>query len=263
MNTELTIDYIRERGNHLDQARLAYLLYRDAPSKEVLELVLAGQRNDGGWAPTWAADYSSLDATCFRFAQAQQLGLTAANVALARACEFFSRRQKEDGSWEETKEQALAAPDWVKPGRRSARLYLTANCGFWLSVMDGSQSGVLTAASLLRRHLGKGSGLPSYFQTQWLSAALFYRLKWYPQAEILLTYLRDRLGAMSSSHLAWMLLSLNLADLPCENFLLEQGAALLERTQRNDGSWPGDGAPSGDINTTLEVMFVLHQCNRL
>jgi hypothetical protein len=262
MNPELSIDFIRDQGNPLAHARLAYLLYHDTPSAEVVSLLVDGQRSDGGWSPAWSTNYSSLDATCFRFSLAHQLGLTASEVFLARGCAFVSQRQRNDGSWEEAKEEAIAAPVRVKPGRRSARLFLTANCGFWLSVLHANQSGVVRAASFLRSYLGKSHGLPSYIQSQCLGAGLFYRLKWFEYSDSLIDYIDGRIDQLPTGSLVWMLLSLVVAGLPNNLNLLQKGVAILESKQHRDGFWPGDGSTLDDIHTTLEALYVLRMCER-
>lgn len=76
MDIEKAIRFIKMNGNGVEQARLNYVLSNERPSEEITTKLFTGQRLDGGWPPFWADDYSSLDATCFRLAQAEQLGLT-------------------------------------------------------------------------------------------------------------------------------------------------------------------------------------------
>lgn len=42
----------------------------------ILQAGLYSSKADGDWVSFWANDYSSLDATCFRFAQAEQIDIT-------------------------------------------------------------------------------------------------------------------------------------------------------------------------------------------
>src|SRR5262245_29187720 len=64
------------------------------PWSEVEQQLLDSQRADGGWAPFWAADYSSLDATCYRLAQAEIARLYVPK--LKTALEFLRSRQRSD-----------------------------------------------------------------------------------------------------------------------------------------------------------------------
>lgn len=98
MNAVAAMTFVRSTGNMVEQARLRYVLEGSAPPPDVQAQVVADQREDGGWSPFWAPNYSSLDATCFRLAQAEQVGLTAADAAVQRALALLARRQRTDGS---------------------------------------------------------------------------------------------------------------------------------------------------------------------
>src|SRR5579863_5101634 len=94
------VAWVRAHGNEFDQARLDTLLEDGClPSDNPRQRFLAGQREDGGWAPFWAPDYSSLDATCFRLAQGEALDIGRWEPAFERAVAFLRRRQRADGSW--------------------------------------------------------------------------------------------------------------------------------------------------------------------
>jgi len=94
------ISFIRQQGTPIERTRLDYLRHGKSPSSAIGEELFSGQRPDSGWAPFWKPDYSSLDATCFHLAQAEQLGLMAANP-VTRALPFLLGRQRVDGSWQE------------------------------------------------------------------------------------------------------------------------------------------------------------------
>src|SRR6266571_1829629 len=115
------IGYVVAHGDPVDRARLSYLRSGLAPPADVLAKAEMGEAPGGGWPAFWAGDTASVDATCFRLAELDDLG------ALHR----------------EPARRALAAladtaPDWARPGDPEARLYLTANAGFWLAV-SGSE----------------------------------------------------------------------------------------------------------------------------
>jgi hypothetical protein len=122
---------------------------------------LTNQRSDGGWSPFWATDYSSLDATCYRLAQAEQMGYTAPDEpALRRALQFFVHRQQRDGSLEEETGKAGAVPNWAKPGDQAVKLYLTANCGYWLASWDQAIPHAQRAAAYVLQFLDEQGRLP-------------------------------------------------------------------------------------------------------
>jgi hypothetical protein len=95
---ERAIAFILAHGGDIERFALNQLAgasYRFSLSAVKVErLLLAGQRPDGGWAPFWASDYSSLDATCYRLAQAEMAQLSLPREAL----EFLRSRQRPDGS---------------------------------------------------------------------------------------------------------------------------------------------------------------------
>ena len=131
MNLWKAVEFVRVAGNEVEQARLKYLLANERPTQKMVAQLFTGQRPDGGWSPFWVKDYSSLDATCFRLAQAEQMGLAESETAVMRAVDFLAQRQFPDGSWEEDKKVANYAPPWAKPGDLSARLFRrpTVGCG--------------------------------------------------------------------------------------------------------------------------------------
>lgn len=188
------VTYITQHGNNVEQARLRHLLTGEPADPEVIGTLLAGQRPDGGWNPFWAPDYSSLDATCFRLAQAEQLGLTGANPAVGRALRFLAGRQRDDGSWEEAEAVRGLAPPWAAPGDPAARLYLTANCGFWLALLGDTSGGAARAARFLHGQLAPGGSLPTFAHAHWLAAGLWRRLGDHEPAERVLQHLGGQLG---------------------------------------------------------------------
>lgn len=168
MDRQAALNFVHAKGNLVEQAHLRYLLSGERSEPAIIEQLFSGQREDGGWSPFWASNYSSLDATCFRLAQAEQFGRTADGSPVKSALAFLAQRQREDGSWEEDESMAEQAPPWVTPGDMAARLYLTANCGFWLATRAGWSESVQRAAEYLRKQLDGAGHLPSFLHTHWL-----------------------------------------------------------------------------------------------
>ena len=199
-----------------------------------------------------------MDATCFHFAQAEQLGISAHEEALRSALAFLAHRQRDDGSWEEEERLAGQTPPWLTPGGLAARLYLTANCGFWLATFATSGVGVHRAARYVQQHFDKED---MFLQTLWLAAGLWYRLHW-PEAHPAFSSLQRRVLQMSASNLAWLMSTLLLAGVSPHHPLIEQAASRLEQSQEADGRWPIDDGSVRDVHATLEAMRVLRLCGR-
>lgn len=257
MNLETAAAFVRAHANPAELSRLNYLLHQTPPPPEAIAQLLDGQRPDGGWPPFWAADYSSIDATCYRLAQADQMGIGLSEPAIGRALAFLAYRQRADGSWQEDAVVADQAPPWAKPGDDTATLYLTANAGFWLAVLAGSKDGP-QAADYLQSYLDVDGRLPSFRHTHWLAAALWHNVGRHDTAECVLTHLTSQLDQLSPANLAWLLVSLHRAGLPTEHPLLSAAATNLDGQQQPDGRWPADDGPAWDAHTTLEALRALN-----
>src|SRR5581483_4923405 len=160
VNQAAAIHFVRERGTSSEQARLTFLLTGQRPSSESMQQFFQDQQEDGSWSPFWAPFYSGLDATCFHLAQAEQMGIRATESAMVRAILFLARRQRPDGAFEEDDAVSNLAPAWVKPGDLVAQLYLTANCGFWLTSLSQTQASAQLAASSVHSFLPADGHLP-------------------------------------------------------------------------------------------------------
>jgi hypothetical protein len=267
MNLEAAIQFVQARDNPVELDRLRHVLTGE-PVPEAAEALLAEQRADGSWAPFWAPAYSGLDATCFRLAQAETLGLDPGHPAVARAVEMLAHRQQADGSWEEDALLAEAAPPWARPGDLGARLYLTANCGYWLArlsqpVAPPPAAGAIRAGYFLAARQAPDGSLPSFRHTHWLAGGLWRLAGEAEPAERVLTHLAPQLPAMPADHLAWMITCLRGAGLPAGHALLRGACERLGGLQRADGAWPSEDGPAWDGHTTLEALRALHLCGAL
>jgi hypothetical protein len=255
--------FVNNHGDATEQARLRYLLNGERPSQETVSALLAGQREDGGWAPFWASAYSSLDATCFHLAQAEQLGISGSEPATGRALDFLANRQRTSGSWSEDESVTDLAPPWVKPGETSAILYLTANCGFWLAVRQGTfQNVARRAADYLLGYLDNEGHMPTFLHAHWLAGGLWHSLDQQEPAARVFGYLANRAEALPASNLAWLIITLHGAGVPPSHPLLDTAASLLAHQQARDGRWPSEDGSARDIHATLEAMRALRLCGR-
>lgn len=72
--------------------------------------------------------------------------------------------------------------------------------------------------------------------------------------ERLLAYLATHLPDLSASSLAWLMVTLRLANRPATMPLLVQAAALLNQRQQPTGSWQSEDGPERDAHATLEAL---------
>src|SRR6266545_1687295 len=181
---DAAIGYVVAHGDPVDRARLSWLRSGIAPPSEVLDKVELGQRPDGGWPAFWAGNVASVDATCFRLAEIDDLG-GLSRPAARKALRWLARRQRPDGTWQEDESLAGSAPPWAEPGSEEAGLYLTTNAAFWLTVGDPDKEHAATVARAVeafRASLRPDGTWPSFLVTGWLGAALLYHLGWFYEA---------------------------------------------------------------------------------
>ncbi len=252
---ERAAGFVRRAGTPSEQARLDYLLSGRSLGATVVA-VLTGQRADGGFSPPWSPNYSSIDATCFRLAQAEQAGLHPNQPELSSVVAFLVRRQSCDGSWEEDVAQAAFAPHWAKPGDSMAQAYLTANAGLWV-MRGGIHDSAGRAVNFLNDRLDSDGAIPSFLHANWLAAALFWGMEDRASAGSVMKYLLRRVSDMSASGLAWMVVSLLVSGVAPDHELISEARSMLRLNQRDDGAFPSEDGPAHDVYSTLEAVHAL------
>lgn len=260
-NLEAAVEFIGRHGDELDQVRLNTLLKKGTSlSPEQEQRFLAGQRSDDGWPAFWSPGASSLDATCFRIAQGEGLAVGLEHPAYARAIAFLRARQGTDGSWEEDAALRDVAPPWARPGDQAARLYLTANCGWWLAnaTWQGFASqdeAAQRAGAYLERHVSGDGSLPSFLHAHWLAAGLWFCLERGALAFHVLDYLATRLNdSVPASSLAWLLTTLGGPGIAPDHPCGQKATMLLAAQQHADGGWASEDGPERDPYVTVEAL---------
>jgi len=268
VDLDAAIGYVVAHGDEVDRARLAYLRTGAHPDPAVLEIVEAGQVGDAGWPGREDERVPSVDATCFRFAELDDLGALG-RPAARQAMDWLAVTQRPDGTWEEDPALAESAPPWARPGDPEARLYLTANAAFWLSAgglqarsggpldrrVGGAYAGVVAhAADALAASLAEDGTWPSYLVTGWLGAAVLFGQGRYGESVRMRLVLRRRLDDIPPSGLAWAAAALRRLGLPADDPFVAAARQRLAQTQRSDGSWPSEDGDAFVVHTTLTAI---------
>jgi hypothetical protein len=291
VDLDAAIGFVVAHGDLVDRARCSWLRSGIAPDHKVLDQVEIGQSPDGGWPAIWGTDDASIDATCFRLAELDDLGALYRPPA-QRAVDWLAGRQRPDGTWEETEKLAGVAPPYAQPGDDEARLFLTASAGFWLAVAGGARVGpqtngvppeqrsstgylgltdplvprstdnphataVARAAEAFRAALRPDGSWPSYLPTGWFGAALLFHLGWFYETAQIQVILAERVETMSPADTAWMAATLRRLGLATQDRLMVAARIRLSRTQRSDGGWSGDDGAAFDVHTTLQAIRAL------
>jgi squalene cyclase len=256
----LAIEYVHRHGNEVERSRLRYLLDGEPATAEVRESFERSQRNDGGWAPPWSPDYSSIDATCFQLTLAGQAGIEPNSPLMIDAVRFLAERQRSDGSWQEEESEAANAPPWAHPDDTSAHLYLTANAGLRMALIGIIPASADRAADFLRARQQADGSLASYLQTCWLAAALWQQTGQIDTTASTIDYLASRLLDLSAGNLAWMILALREGGIPADDPIVKAGLERLLSLRDPAGHWPADEGAGNAVHVTLETLKSLQLC---
>jgi hypothetical protein len=255
VDIDAAIGYVVARGDAVDRARLSYLRTGATPSEEIIHHVEAGQTPAGGWPAQWGNEVASIDATCYRLAELDDLdGLT--RPSAVRALEWLVGRQRLDGFWEEDAALAEAAPPWARPGDPEARFYLTASAAFWLAVASTERYDVpLTrAAQAIRDAGGENGSWPGFLVSGWLAGAVLHATEYFYEAARIFVVLGQRVATMSAADTAAMTAALRHVGVPADDPLLVAARQRLTETQRPDGGWPSDDSSAFDVHITLTAL---------
>ncbi|MDM4720904.1 terpene cyclase/mutase family protein [Micromonospora sp. WMMA1363] len=265
VDIDAAIGFVVAHGDTVDRARLSRLRTGTPPDADVLDVVEGGQLPDGGWPAYLEGKVPSVDATCFRLAELDDLGALG-RPAARRALDWLAFRQLPDGGWEEDAALAEAAPEWARPGDPEAGFYLTANAAFWLTVagldaraagplddrVGGVYAGVVHSAALsLVGRLNPDGTWPSFLAAGWLSAAVLFRQEMFHESARIQVALAERIADMSPTNVAWLAATLRRVGVDEQDRILVRARRRLAETQRSDGGWESDDGHQFDVHATL------------
>jgi hypothetical protein len=263
VDIDAAIGYVVAHGDPVERARLSYLRTGQRPPEFIVERIAAGQTASGGWPASTDGVIPSVDATCFRLNELDDLGGLHGDV-VDRSLAWLAAAQRDDGTWQEHEDLAAVAPAWAMPGDPEATLYLTAVAGFWFTVaevevhpyLDGpAQYGATLAgaASFVASQLRPDGTRPSFLATGWHAAGLLHCQQYFYESARVQLVLGDRLPDMEPADVASMAAALRRVNLG-DDWLLQSARKRLAATQRSDGGWDSAEGPIFDVNTTLTVL---------
>ncbi|MEV4541911.1 prenyltransferase/squalene oxidase repeat-containing protein [Micromonospora echinaurantiaca] len=268
VDLDAAVGFVVAHGDAVDRARLSRLRTGAAVPADLLDAAEAGQTPDGGWSATLDSPVGSVDATCYRLSELDDLGALG-RPAARRALDWLAARQLPDGGWDEDPSLAEVAPEWARPGDPEARFYLTANAGFWLTVagldaraagpldhrVGGAYAGVVQAAAhAVAGQLAPDGSWPSFLPAGWLSAAVLHRQGMYDESARIQAVLAERVPRLSPADAAWLAATLRRVEVGEEQWLLVSARRRLAETQRSDGGWDSDDGHQFDVHTTLRAI---------
>jgi hypothetical protein len=263
VDIDAAIGYVVAHGDSVERARLSFLRAGVPPPPDVVERIVEGQMASGGWPASGDGAVPSVDATCFRLGELDDLG-GLRGPAVERALSWLAGVQRADGTWQEDESLAAEAPAWAMPGDPEATLYLTSVAGFWLTVAELEahphreappvhESAMAGAAQYVIAQLRPDGSWPSFLAAGWHAAGLLHEQQFYYESARMQYVLGDRLADLTPADVASMAAALRRVNLS-DDWLLQSARKLLGETQRSDGGWDSDEGPIFDVNTTLAVI---------
>jgi hypothetical protein len=260
VDIDAAIGYVVAHGDPVERARLSFLRTGAQPAQQIIDRIAEGQTASGGWPASGDGTVASVDATCYRLGELDDLG-GLHGPAVDRALTWLARQQREDGTWQEDESLAAEAPAWAMPGDPEATLYLTSLAGFWLAVaavevdpyheIQARYETTLAAAGrFLVAQLRPDGTWPSFLAAGWHAAVLLHEEQFFYESARVQLVLGDRLGDMSPADVASMAAALRRVNLG-DDWLLQSARKKLSETQRTDGGWDSNEGPLFDVNTTL------------
>jgi hypothetical protein len=263
VDIDAAIGYVVGHGDAVERARLSFLRTGQRPADDVIERISAGQISSGGWPASTEGTVPSVDATCFRLNELDDLG-GLAGPGVDRALNWLAAVQRDDGTWQEDESLAPEAPAWAMPGDPEATLYLTSLAGFWMTVAQveadphhqgtGRYGANLAAAATHHAAQLRPDGTwPSYLAAGWHAAGLLAEQQYFYESARIQLVLGDRLTDMAPADVASMAAALRRVNLG-DDWLVQAARKRLGETQRTDGGWDSAEGPAFDVNTTLTVL---------
>jgi hypothetical protein len=258
VDIDAAIGFVVARGDKVDRARLSWLRSELPPAPDLLAKVEMGQSRSGGWPAFWSSDVASIDASCFRLAEIDDLGGLGREPA-RRAIAWLAGSQRPDGFWQEDASLADTAPPWATPGDPEAALYVTANAGFWMVVAgpptpaDAPRHAevIARATQAFRAAMRPDGSWPSFLVAGWLGAAMLFKTGWFYEAAQIQVILASRIPEMSAADVAWLSAAFRRVGISADDFVLAAARKRLAETQRTDGGWSSDDGDAFDVHTTL------------
>ncbi|RZU51873.1 hypothetical protein EV385_3709 [Krasilnikovia cinnamomea] len=263
VDIDAAIGYVVAHGDPVERARLSFLRTGAVPGEEVVERITAGQTPEGGWPATGDGPLPSVDATCFRLGELDDLG-GLRTPAAERALAWLVGVQHPDGTWQEDEALAAEAPAWAAPGDPEATLYQTSVAGFWLTVAAVEAyprdqwparyaSALRAAAAYVVAHVRPDGTWPSFLAAGWHGAVLLHEQQHFYESARMQLVLAERLDGMAPADLASMAAAVRRVNLG-DDWLLRAAYKRLGETQRTDGGWDSAEGPIFDVNTTLTAL---------
>ncbi len=262
MDIKKAIDYVNTKGNIIEKARLAVILWNKKPKLDVLQKLGSLQKTDGGFS-YWVKNISNICDTCYILEWFDDLKIHHSPI-VDSACRFLLDRQLRDGCCYDVNVIIdLNPPEWMIPGRFDTRVWLS---GYFAHVLIrfvyAEEVCTYCPTDFLLANCDNTGRMKGYLRATWLALPM---LAFYPGPDPKIfnkavkvvedNYSPDWKG----SYVAWLLRCLKDAKLVVLHPLVARSLSQLRRKQDRDGSWdPEEGeGEEHRVNATISSLRAL------
>jgi hypothetical protein len=264
VDLEKAVASVKAKGNIIEQARLASILWKKKPEKKVLQKLAEMQNADGGFS-YFVKGFSSVCDTAYVLIWFDELTLQRHPMA-EHAVDFLAFQQKEDCGWDEVERvKETNPPPFLMPGVISNRIWLTAYCAHWIIRLGyaehvrakGCPNEFLKAYRESSGRLGSSKDLRATWDWLVLLAYIYGR-----ESEIFkqtLAVVEENFAPekWEGNYMAWLCLCLRDAGLPADYPFVKHCLEELAKKQRADGSWDSEDGEEYAVNATIEALNAL------
>lgn len=262
VNLEKAVTYVQAKGDIIERARLACILWGKPPQNAVLQKLAEMQNPDGG-LPYWIKDFSTVCDTVYVLTWFDDISSRRGSL-VEHAINFLLKHQKEDGGWDEVERvKETNPPPFLIPGKINTRVWLTAYCAHWFVRFGYAEPPEAKGCPVkfLLAYRETSGRLVGYLRATWDALVLFSYHPG-PNSEVFKQTLEVIEKEFSpekweGSYLAWLLCCLRDAGLPAHHPFVHRCLDELIKKQRPDGSWESEDGEEYAANATIEASRVI------
>lgn len=263
-NINKAIQFIRNKGSELDNAKLNVILDEDLErsQQQILDYFTLQQNSDGGFPyKKIRKNISTINHTTVALMSLIDYGLEDTDI-VQEGIEFFIRMQTDDGNWDEPEAlKEFNPPVWDSPGDLNSQIWLTMNVCHLLIRLGMIPSPYLNnGVNFVLKHRDEQGKIKGYLHSNWIAIAVFGVLEG-SNSKLAKTFIeiieKNKVNLLGSSDLIWCLKCMLDGGVTEEHQLVKEMITSLFDNQRKDGSWASVDGLDFDIESTLAAIQVV------
>ena len=262
MDISTYASFIEDNGSELEKARFRRLFFGAKPEPTVVRNLTGLQNDDGGFPCRMTrGNPSSINDTLRALNWLDELGMLASPEAKS-ALDYLLAVQKDDGGWDEVPAATqYGTPPWASPGQLRARMYLTAQCAYWL-VVSGRVNHPAFRKSLgfLLRHREETGRFRGFLHTTWIATGVLAMAGEEYSGVVeqgLHALMAKPVAEWVDSQISWALEYLSRAGVSEDAPFVRLGLAQLLHRYEVNGRWESEDGEAYTVGATIGALKVL------